>query len=177
LQLRPLQPAVERFASGADFLRAVFRGIEPMFGSIVYRRAAVAGLEPAHEEFATLVDRPFLLSILGQWSGAIIREPLVWYGKHGDGDDRHLAMSPAHILRMFSLYRATLPERLSGDDRDLFYSYSGYWLFTLYRLTPTAGRSSLRRFVFEAWRDGLYNPRWSRGLGRKRLIGLLLTGR
>jgi hypothetical protein len=177
LQMRPEHPAVERFASGAEFLRAIFRGIEPMFGSIVYRRAAVTGLEAAHEEFATLVDRPFLLSMLGKWSGAIIREPLVWYGKHGEGDDRHRAMSTAHILRMFSLYRATLPERLSGEDRDLFYSYSGYWLFTLYRLTPPAGRSSLRRFVFEAWRDGLYNPRWSRGLGRKRLIGLLLTGR
>jgi glycosyltransferase involved in cell wall biosynthesis len=177
LRTRPEHPAVERFASGADFLRIVFRGIEPMFGSIVYRRAAVADLQAAHEAFATLVDRPFLLSILARWSGAIIREPLVWYRGHGDADSRHLAMSTEHILRMFSLYRATLPERLTGDDRALFYGSSGYWLFTLYRLTPAAGRPSLRQFVFRAWRDGLYNPRWSRGLGRKRLIESMLTGR
>ena len=177
LRVRPEHPVVERFASGADFLRVVFRGIEPMFGSIVYRRAAVEGLEVAHEEFATLVDRPFLLSILARWSGAIVREPLVWYARHGDGDRRHLAMSTEHILRMFSLYRATLPRRLSDEDRALFYSYSGYWLFTLYRLTPPAERSSLRRFVIRAWRDGLYNPRWSRGYGRKQLIASMLTGR
>ena len=49
------------FASGAEFLRADLRGVEPMFGSVVYRRAALAGLRVAHDEFATLVDRPFLL--------------------------------------------------------------------------------------------------------------------
>ena len=177
LRTRPEHPAVERFVSAGDFLRVIFRGIEPMFGSIVYRRAAVEGLEAAHEEFATLVDRPFLLSILARWSGAIIRNPLVWYGKHGEGDDRHLAMNTEHILRLFSLYRAVLPRRLSDEDRTLFYSYSGYWLFALYRLTPPKERSSLRRFVFQAWRNGLYNPRWSGGYGRKRLIALMLTGR
>ena len=177
IEMRPEHPAVERFVSGADFLRVVFRGIEPMFGSIVYRRAAVEGLSAAHDEFATLVDRPFLLSILARWSGAIIREPLVWYGKHGDGDNRHLAMNTEHILRLFARYRAELPAALTAEDRALFYAFSGYWLFTLYRLVPPARQSSLRRFVFRAWRDGLYNPRWSTGLSRKRLIALILTGR
>jgi glycosyltransferase involved in cell wall biosynthesis len=176
LRLRPEHPAIERFETAADFVRAVCRGVEPMFGSIVYRRAAVEGLQPAHAEYATLVDRPFLLSILDRWSGAIIREPMVWYGRHGDGDERHLAMSPGHILRLFARYRAALPARLSDEDRTLFYSYSGYWLFTLYRLTPPAQRSSLRQFVVRAWRDGLYNPKWSAGYGRKRLIALMLTG-
>lgn len=177
LRMLPDRAAVERFAAPADFLRMVFRGVEPMFGSIVFRRAAVDGLTAAHEEFATLVDRPFLMSILARWSGAIIREPLVWYGKHGDGDMRHLAMNTEHILRLFSAYRAALPQRLSAEDRALFYAYSGYWLFTLYRLTPPAERPSLRQFVIRAWRDGLYNPRWSAGYGRKQLIGLMLTGR
>ena len=76
-----------------EFLRMIFRGVEPMFGSVVYRRAAVEGLAGAHEQFATLVDRPFLMSILARWSGALIRDPLVWYGKHGEGDVRHLAMN------------------------------------------------------------------------------------
>jgi cellulose synthase/poly-beta-1,6-N-acetylglucosamine synthase-like glycosyltransferase len=177
LERRPDHPAVERFSTPADFLRMICRGIEPMFGSIVYRRAAVEGLPVAHDAFATLVDRPFLMSILNGWSGAILRDPLVWYGRHGDGDIRHLAMNTDHILRLFAAYRAVLPARLSHDDRALFYSYSGYWLFTLYCLTPPAERTSLRRFVGRAWRAGLYNPRWSAGYGRKRLVRLMLTGR
>jgi glycosyltransferase involved in cell wall biosynthesis len=177
LERRPDHPAVERFSTPADFLRMICRGIEPMFGSIVYRRAAVEGLAVAHDAFATLVDRPFLMSILDGWSGAILRDPLVWYGRHGDGDIRHLAMNTDHILRLFATYRAVLPARLSDEDRALFYSYSGYWLFTLYRLTPPAERTSLRRFVSRAWRAGLYNPRWSAGYGRKRLVQLMLTGR
>src|SRR5262249_29965654 len=40
------RPAHEVFSTGADFLRAIFRGVEPMFGSIVYRREAIAGIEP-----------------------------------------------------------------------------------------------------------------------------------
>jgi glycosyltransferase involved in cell wall biosynthesis len=177
LNLRPADPAIERVTTPADFLRMIFRGIEPMFGSVVYRRAAVEALTAPHEEFATLVDRPFLMSILDRWSGAIIRDPLVWYGKHGDGDVRHMAMNTDHILQLFMRYRAALPARLSDEDRPLFYAYSGYWLFTLYRLTPPDARAPLRDFVLRAWRAGLYNPRWSAGYGRKRLIRLLLTGR
>ena len=169
--------SVVTFASPAEFLRAVFRGIEPMFGSIVFRRAALAGVAPQHDEFATLADRPFLLRILERWSGAIIRDPLVWYRKHGDGDQRHLAMSTDHILRLLRLYRAAFPEHLSPQDRGLFYGYTGYWLFMLYRLLPPAAQTGLRPFVIRAWREGLYDPRWSAGYGRKRLIGLMLTGR
>jgi glycosyltransferase involved in cell wall biosynthesis len=173
----PRSPGVDRYASGEAFVRAVLAGVNPMFGSILYRRAAVAGIVPDHDRFATLVDRPFLMTILERWSAAIIREPLVWYRAHGDGDQRHLAMAPEHILRLLTCYRAALPPTLGDDDRALFYDFSGYWLFTLFRLVPPEARGSLRRFVMRAWRGGLYNPRWSRGFGRKRLIGLLLTGR
>ncbi len=177
LRLRPNPPTVERFASPAEFLRVIFRGVEPMFGSAVYRRTAVEPLAAAHDEFATLADRPFLMSILERWSGAVIRDPLVWYGTHGEADVRHHAMSTEHILRLFARYRAALPAQLGAEDRALFFAYTGYWLFTLYRLTPPAGRAPLRQFVLRAWRAGLYNPRWSAGYGRKRLIGLMLTGR
>jgi glycosyltransferase involved in cell wall biosynthesis len=170
-------PAVERFASSAEFARGILRGVEPMFGSIVYRRVAVEPIAAEHDRFATLVDRPFLLSILGaSWSAAIIAEPMVWYRRHGDGDTRHLAMDPDHILRLLARYRAELPAAMSAEDAALFYQFSGYWLFTLFRLVPPARQGSLRRFVFRAWRDGLYDPRWSRGLGRKQLIALMLTG-
>jgi glycosyltransferase involved in cell wall biosynthesis len=170
------RPTVVTFASPADFLRQLFRGLEPMFGSIVYRRAALEGVTPRHDEFATLVDRAFLLQILRKWSGAIVRDPLVWYRKHGDDDGRHLAMNGDHILRLLREYRAAFPASLSPADRALFYGYTGYWLFTLYGLVPPPARPPLRRFVLRAWREGLYDPRWSKGIGRKRLIRLLLTG-
>ena len=101
----------------------------------------------------------------------------VWYRAHGDGDTRNLAMTPEHILRLLGRYRAALPPALGDEDRRLFYDFGGYWLFTLYHMTAPSERSSLREFVLRAWRDGLYNPRWSRGYGRKRLVGLMLTGR
>jgi hypothetical protein len=88
-----------------------------------------------------------------------------------------MAMNTEHILRLFARYRAALPARLGAEDRRLFYAYSGYWLFTLYGLTPPSERAPLRPFVFRAWRGGLYNPRWSAGYARKRLIRLMLTGR
>jgi len=170
-------PEVVAFDSPAGFLREIFRGVEPMFGSIVYRRSALAGVTAPHDAFATLVDRPFLLRILDKWSGAVVRDPLVWYRKHGDSDDRHLAMNADNIVRLLKLYRAALPERLSPEDRALFYGYTGYWLFTLYRLLPPEAKPPLGRFAVRAWREGLYNPRWSSGLGRKRLIGLILKGK
>ena len=175
---QPIDPsAIDRYADDAAFVRALLRGANPMFGSVVYRRAATEGVVPQHDAYATLVDRPFLLTMLERWSGACVRGPAVWYRAHGDGDTRNLAMAPEHILRLLARYRQALPAALDDEDQRLFYDFSGYWLFTLYRMTAPAERSSLRRFVVQAWRDGLYNPRWSRGYGRKRLLGLMLTGR
>ena len=169
-------PVFELFESPADLLRAILGGLEPMFGSIVYRRTALDNVIPAHDEYGTLVDRPFLMAIMARWSAAVLREPLVWYRRHDDAA-RHAGMTAEHILRLFTLYRSTLSRPLTPKDRELFFRYSGYWLFTLYHLTPSAGRSPLRPFVFRAWRDGLYHPKWSAGCGRKRLIALMLTGR
>ena len=84
-------PAVVAFDSPAGFLREIFRGVEPMFGSIVYRRTALDGVTAPHE-FATLADRPFLLRILEWWSGAILRDPPVGYATWRRRN-RHLAMN------------------------------------------------------------------------------------
>jgi glycosyltransferase involved in cell wall biosynthesis len=175
---RNARPAYDLFASGAELVRGILRGVEPMFGSVVYRRAALAGVRPAHDLFATLVDRPFLLAILHNgWSGAVIREPLVWYRRHHqEGDTRHLTMTTEHVLRLFQAYRALLPAQWNKRDRALFFSYTGYWLFELYRLTPPEGRPSVRQFLFRAWRDGLYDPR-SRGRFGLRQIGRALFNR
>ena len=168
--------SIERYPDQTAFVRALARGVNPMFGSIVYRRAAVDAIAPAHDDYATLVDRPFLLDVLASWSAAIVREPVVWYRAHGESDRRHDAMTPEHILRLFARYRAALPRELSDDDKRRFYDFSGYWLFTLHRLVPPAEQWPLRRFALRAWRAGLYHPRWSRGVARKRLLAEMLTG-
>jgi glycosyltransferase involved in cell wall biosynthesis len=154
------RPNAELFATGADFVRGILRGTEPMFGSMVYRRTALEYVRPHHEAFATLVDRPFLLSVMKRgWSAAVIHEPLAWYRRHGHDDTRHLAMNSDHVLRLLRTYRCSLPERWTSEDRALFYSYTGYWLFELYRLTPPDRRPAVWRYLFRAWRLGLYNPR------------------
>jgi glycosyltransferase involved in cell wall biosynthesis len=170
-------PAYELFPSSAALVRGILRGVNPMFGSVVYRRSALSGIEPRRDRYGTLVDRPFLLSILQHgWSGAVISEPLVWYRHHGEGDTRHQDMTTDHILNLLRTYRGELPAAWSKSDRALFLSFSGYWLPELYRLTPPANRTPVRQFLFKAWREGLYTPR-ARGRLGLRQIGRALAGR
>lgn len=154
------RPPYDMYPSGPDLVRAILRGLNPMFGSVVYRRKA---LEHAHadlDRYSTLMDRPYLLSIMENgWSAAVLRERMVWYRHHGDGDRRHEAMTAEHVLRLLQTYRAWLPERWTKQDQALFFSFSGYWLFELYRLTPDASRPPVWQYLFRAWRDGLYDPR------------------
>jgi glycosyltransferase involved in cell wall biosynthesis len=163
----PGSRAHEQFKSGAEFLGAIFRGVEPMFGSIVYRRAAVEHIVPALDHYGTLADRPFLLAILKNWSAAIIREPLAWYRRHDNGDGRHETMSAEHVLRLFRTYRSTLPPTLIARE---FFSYSSDWLVALYSLVPADRRPPLRTFLFRAWREGLYDPRWRGRSGYKQAL-------
>lgn len=158
-------PAHEIFQSGADFVRGIFRGVEPMFGSVVYRREAIAGLNADHERYGTLADRPFLLAILKNWSAAIIREPVAWYRGHAEDDGRHAGMSARHIIELLRTYRAALPTPLTIRDEALFFTYSSNWLRILYRLTPSDQKPPFGRFMFQAWRAGVYNPRWERRFG------------
>lgn len=168
----------ESCATPADFLRAVFRGVEPMFGSVVYRRAALADAAARHDAFATLVDRPFLLSMLGRWSCAILTDPpMAWYRRHGDGDARHGTMTADHVMRLFETYRAAFPADISREDLDLLHGYAGYWLPALFQMAPRGTQPSLRRFIFRAWRQGLYDPRRGRAFGRKRLLKAMVAGR
>ncbi|HXD75507.1 MAG TPA: hypothetical protein VN628_17295, partial [Vicinamibacterales bacterium] len=136
-------------------VRGILRGVEPMFGSVVYRRAALDGVVPDHAAYATLVDRPFLLSLMERgWTAAVIQSPLVWYRRHGDGDTRHLAMTTTHVLNLLRTYREKLPRDLTGEERTAFYKYTGYWLFELYRLTPADQRPPVWQYLFRAWRQG-----------------------
>ena len=172
----PADPAAhDRWHTPADLVRAILSGAEPMFGSVVYRRAALDGVLPAHGEYGTLVDRPFLIAIMRNWSSALLRDPLVWYRHHPD-TARHAGMSVDHIVRLFTLYRSTLPQPLTPADRALFYTYSGYWLFRLYDLTPDHQRPAFGRFLARVWTAGLYQARW-RGRFGIRLLQQALMGR
>lgn len=162
-------PAYELFGSAAEFVRGILKGIQPMFGSVVYRRSAIAGLRPDHDRYGTLVDRPFLLSILEKWSAAVIRDPVAWYRGHGENDGRHEGMSSANILELLKTYRAALPGRMHVHDEAVFFPYAAEWLTILYRLTPDNRKPSMSRFIYQAWRAGLYNPRWERRFGLSRL--------
>lgn len=171
-------PAYEKLPTPADLIRGILRGTaDPMFGSVVYRRTALAGVTPDHARYATLVDRPFLLSIVERgWMAAVVREPLVWYRHHErDGDTRHMAMASDHILHLLDTYRSKLPTTLSNEDWALFFSYSGYWLFELYRLTPPDQRPPVWRFLFQAWRRGLYDPRARGRFGARQIQRALLN--
>ena len=170
------RPAYDMFASGTELVRGILRGVEPMFGSVVYRRSALDEVHPDYEAFATLVDRPFLISIIERGrSGAVIREPLVWYRHHGHGDTRHLAMTTDHVLQLLRTYRECLPRQWTRQDRALFFSYSGYWLFELYRLAPPENRPPVWRFLLRAWREGLYNPRARGRFGLRQIQRALLN--
>ena len=170
------QPAFDMFGNGAELVRGILGGVEPMFGSVVYRRTALDNVRPHHEMYATLVDRPYLLSIVKRgWKAAVIRDPLVWYRRHGNGDTRHLAMTTDHVLRLLRAYRRRLPERMSPQDRALFLEYTGYWLFELYRMTPPEDRPPVWRYLFKAWRMGLYDPRVRGRLGLRQIQRAVLN--
>jgi hypothetical protein len=68
-------------------------------------------------------------------------------------------MTTDHVLRLLRAYRRRLPEHWNKQDRALFLSYTGYWLFELYRRTPPSGRPPVWLYLFKAWRRGLYDPR------------------
>jgi glycosyltransferase involved in cell wall biosynthesis len=165
------------FTSDAQFLRGILKGVEPMFGSVVYRRDALDGAVADHDRYGTLVDRPFLMSILKSWTAAIVREPLAWYRGHGSNDDRHEGMSADNILELLKTYRSVLPEKMHVRDEALFFPYAADWLGILYRLTPNDRKPPVARFMFQAWRAGLYNPRWERRFGLSRLHGALREAR
>jgi glycosyltransferase involved in cell wall biosynthesis len=174
LAIVPSDGAFDLVASPADFVRAILGGSNPMFGSVVYRREAFAGVPVEHDVYGTLVDRPFLLAIMARWSAAVMRDPLVWYRHHPDVA-RHRGMHADHILRLFTLYRSLLSKPLSAGDAALFYRHTGYWLFTLYDLTPDDQRPSFGRFLFRVWAAGLYQARW-RGRFGLRLLQRALLG-
>jgi hypothetical protein len=161
---------VVRLASKAEFVRGLLRGLDPMFGSVMYRQEALGDARPECDRFGTLADRPFLLALLEPWHAAIIREPLVWYRAHEAADGRHAAMTADHIVNLLARYRSTLPARLTNEDRRLFFTFSAYWLFALYDLVPVDRRPLLAAFLLRVWRTGLYEPGWRGRFGLRVLL-------
>jgi glycosyltransferase involved in cell wall biosynthesis len=172
------EPEYALFTSPAAFVRGVCRAVEPMFGSVVYRRAALADAVADFDRFATLVDRPFLLSLLTRWTAAlVVTPPLAWHRQHGgESDHRHLAMTAEHVLNLLQTYKDALPAPLSSEDEDLFHRYTGYCLLEMYHLVPPEARPSIGRFVASALLRGLFDLRYAQRYGRKRLLREVLLG-
>ena len=128
--------------------------------------------------FATLVDRPFLMSILRPLVGGDHPRSAGLVRQHGEGDvappgDEHrphprgCSRSTARRCR----------RRSSADDRALFYAYSGYWLFTLYRLTPPAERGAVAAIRAPRVAGRSVQSAVVGGLRPKAADPLMLTGR
>jgi len=80
---RAPDPAYDVFASDADLVRGILRGVNPMFGSVVYRRAALEHARADLDRFDTLVDRP----LTQRWPGASpsdrsVPGPRYWQPNH-----------------------------------------------------------------------------------------------
>ena len=114
--------------------------VEPMFGSVVYRRSAIAGVHPSHSRLRD-ARRPSVSALDSQdngrprsfasrWSGIVITRR-----RHASSRHEHRSRSGA-----LKTYRALLPKAWDKRDRALFFSYTGYWLVELYRLTPPIAR-------------------------------------
>src|SRR5262249_60681329 len=82
-------PAFELFASPAAFVRGVLRGIEPMFGSVVYRRAAPVAGRAAHARHAPPPGPPHFLSLMTPGARAVLRLTLLSHRAPRHNDARH----------------------------------------------------------------------------------------
>ena len=145
-----------------------------MFGSVLYRRDAIAGVAPDHAAFGTLADRPFLLAIMQRWSAALLRDPLAWYAAT---TTRRATRGCVPSTSCGSLRSIAPPCRgRCPPDRALFYTYTGYWLFALYDLTPDHQRPPFARFLFTVWSEGLYQPKWRGRFGLRLLQRAVIGG-
>jgi glycosyltransferase involved in cell wall biosynthesis len=174
---RPPAPAAfTMFESPADFVRGILRGANPMFGSVVYRRAALEDASVDHDRYTTLADRPYLLSMLDRgWTAAVLSDTFVWYRHHGEGDARHRAMTADSVMGLLRRYRDALPAAWTDDDRTAFFRFSGYWLVELYRLTPPDQRPPVWRYLLRAWRQGIYDPRARGRFGVRQILRALVN--
>ena len=149
------------FAGGADLVARH----PPAASTRCSARSSTAGRArpraPDLDRLRTLVDRPYLLSMMNSgWSAAIVREPMVWYRHHADGATRTAAMNADHRAPPAADISQTACPR-SGRAR-MWRSSSrscGDWLFELYRLTPPAQRPPVWRYLL---------PRLARGASTTR---------
>jgi hypothetical protein len=145
-----------------------------MFGSVVYRRAALPAAPPDVDGLGPLCDRPFLLEILRGSTAAVIREPLAFYRRHPPDDGRHDGLRAEHVLALLAAYRRALPARLGPRDRALFHARACDWIVLLHGLIPAGRRPRLLPFLWGAWRRGLCEPGALGPAGWRRLAGAVL---
>ena len=89
---------------------------------------------------------------------------MVWYRHHEDGDTARDDDGRPRAAPAARRTATACPRSGPAEDRALFFSFSGYWLFELYRLTPAGQRPPVWRYLLRAWREGLYDPARARPL-------------
>ncbi len=159
----------------SDLVRLFLRGIPINFGSVLYRRAALAQHEPDRQRFAALCDRPFLCEIAKAGSAAILHAPLVLYRSHAGADFRAPNLSEDHLIALYVYYRSCLPKNWRNSDRALFYRNATNQLLDSYPRLSAAHKSNLRAFVAKCLRRGVFSPWHINRLGLRGIATALAT--
>lgn len=159
-----------------EFIEEVFFGRPLVFGSAIYRTAAVAGHQPDLERYSVLCDRPFLAGILGPGRQAIwLEERFVYYRDHGFKDGRGDGIEIAHMFNLFTFYRDSL-SLAPGKKQEIFYRNATNNL--LYAYTRLKDKElGLLGFWRQGQELGLFRFSAIRALGIFALLSMLIGKR
>lgn len=130
-------------ASG--FVRYILSGKHFTFGSVVYRTSSVFGRVPDLESFSVVCDRPFLLSLLGNFGRcAIFTQPFIFYRDHGYNDKRGADLRYYHLYNLYEFYQKYLNPNDVHDRNIFFRNATNHLLYAYYNL----GKKDISFFCF-----------------------------
>lgn len=139
-----------------------------IFDSIIYRAEVVKNTEPDLEKFATLCDRPFLLSLLSDTKKfCLFNFPIIFVRDHGVSDKRGDGTNYKHVFNLYSEYKKYTSNQikfLTLSTNDILFNYIG-------RKTPT-----FAEYINEAKKASLFEYRKIRFFGLVSLF-FIITGK
>jgi glycosyltransferase involved in cell wall biosynthesis len=152
-------PRYEIYNDVANFVRDLLGGAELIFGSVIYRKSALEGIDPNddYDAYLTFCDRAFLCRIMGNGYGGLIKERLVYYRFHGNNDQRSKGLRTDHLIGFLSFYRSCLPQDLDQNDRMIFSRYSANAIIDML-VKPETTMNDRRDLILGSIRRGILNP-------------------